>query len=278
MNVTTREPWFPRERAGSALPAPRAHTGAPSPAVRLFCVPHGGAGASVFRTWQNALGAGAEVVPVQLPGRDVRLSEPAEGSVVRLADRLAGPVAHRADGQPYVLFGHSMGALLAYELCLRLQSTPHPPSALVVSGSVPPHVPRRTAPLHTLPDGDFLARLDALGGIPPELLADEEWRELFLPGLRADFEAAETYRSHEAISDGIKLVALGGRDDPAASPDEIECWRSLGTDVTVRIFDGDHFFVFTSEQVPPFLSEQVLPSISVTFPAEMGEFRVRDHS
>ncbi|MFJ8883761.1 thioesterase II family protein [Streptomyces sp. NPDC102402] len=246
MNVTTREPWFPHQRLE-----------APLPAVRLFCVPHGGAGGSAFRSWQGRVGDRAEVVPVQLPGRDIRLSEPAEPSVTGLAERLAGPVGDRADGLPYVLFGHSMGALLVYELGLMLQSAPHPPSALVVSGSVPPHISRRTAPMHTLPDDEFLKRLGMLGGIPDELLTNEEWQDLFLPGLRTDFEAAETYRPQDSLLSGIPLIALGGRDDPAAPPADVERWRELAADVTVRIFDGDHFFVFTSE-------EQVLPFLTAT--------------
>ncbi|MCX5412440.1 thioesterase II family protein [Streptomyces sp. NBC_00059] len=247
MSVTNREPWFPPECLEASLPD-----------VRLFCVPHGGAGGSAFRSWQGRVGDSTEVVPVQLPGRDIRLSEPAEPSVARLAEQLAGPVRDRAGGLPYVLFGHSMGALLVYELGLTLQNASHPPSALVVSGSVPPHVPRRTAPIHTLPDKEFLTRLGLLGGIPDELLTNEEWQDLFLPGLRTDFEAAETYRPQHSLLSGIPLIALGGRDDPAAPPADVERWRDLGTDVTVRIFDGDHFFVFSEEQVIPFLSATCL--------------------
>ncbi|WAZ24022.1 alpha/beta fold hydrolase [Streptomyces cinnabarinus] len=247
MSVTTEQPWFPR-----ALP------GAPCPQVRLFCVPHGGAGGSVFRPWQSLLGPGTEVVPVQLPGREIRVTEPAERSVARLAERLEGPLARRAEGLPYVLFGHSMGALLAYELALALQESDRPPAALVVSGSVPPHVPRRTPAMHRLPDAEFVAGLRRLGGVPPELLADEEWLALFLPQLRADFEAAETYRALDALRPGIPLLALAGADDPAAAPDEVEHWRDLGTDVTVRVFDGDHFFVFTSaEAVLTFVAREL---------------------
>ncbi|MEV5844975.1 alpha/beta fold hydrolase [Streptomyces sp. NPDC051985] len=227
------------------------------PRVRLFCIPHGGAGGSVFRPWQRLLGPGTEVVPVQLPGREVRMTEPAETSVVRLAQRLAGPLARRAEGLPYVLFGHSMGALLAYELGLALQDSALPPTALVVSGSVPPHIPRSTPALHPLPDPEFAAGLRELGGIPPELLADEEWCALFLPQLRADFEAAETYRTRAVLRPGIPLIALGGADDPAATPAEVERWRELGTDVTVRVFPGDHFFVFASAaQVLAFLTTE----------------------
>jgi len=247
VSVTKEDLWFPR-----------AHAGVSRPRLRLFCIPHGGAGGSAFRSWQGLAGPGTEVVPVQLPGREVRLTEPAEKSVVRLADRLAGPVARRAEGLPYVLFGHSMGALLAYELGLALQESPHPPAALVVSGSVPPHVPRSSPAMHLLPDEEFLAGLRRLGGIPPALLDDAEWLELFLPQLRADFEAAETYGTCGALRPGVPLIALGGTDDPAASPAEVERWRELGSDVTVRIFDGDHFFVFESaERVLAFVSGEL---------------------
>ncbi|MGW8361254.1 thioesterase II family protein [Streptomyces wedmorensis] len=235
MSVTTEGLWFPPDDPAASRPA-----------VRLFCLPHGGADGAVFRPWQDMTGPGIEVVPVRLPGRGARMAEPAERSVVRLGERLAEPVSHRAGGLPYVLFGHSMGALLAYELGLALQDGPRPPAAVVVSGTVPPHVPRTTETMHLLPDTDFRDRLGGLGGIPPELLAEEEWLELFLPSLRADFEAAETYRTRGALSSAVRLVALGGADDPAAPPAEVARWRELGTDVTVRIFPGGHFFPFES--------------------------------
>lgn len=209
----------------------------------------------MFQPWHSLVGPGIEVVPVQLPGRGIRLAEPADHSIVRLRERLAEPIAQRAGDLPYVLFGHSMGALLAYELGLALQDGPRPPAAVVVSGTVPPHVPRSTPAMHLLPDEEFRDRLGALGGIPPELLAEKEWLDLFLPVLRADFEAAETYRTPSALSAGVRLIALGGADDPAASPAEVERWRELGTDVTVRTFPGGHFFPF--EQ-----ADQVLALVS----------------
>lgn len=235
VSVISDNLWLPPERSVASRPG-----------ARLFCLPHGGADGSVFRSWHGLVGPGIEVVPVQLPGRGIRMAEPAEKSIVRLGKRLAGPITHRADDLPYVLFGHSMGALLAYELGLALQDGPRPPAAVVVSGAVPPHVPRSTPAMHLLPDEDFRSRLGALGGIPPELLAEEEWLELFLPVLRADFEAAETYRTRATLSAGVRLIALGGTDDPAAPPADVERWRELGTDVTVRIFPGGHFFPFES--------------------------------
>ncbi|MFD7324099.1 thioesterase II family protein [Streptomyces sp. NPDC059875] len=244
VNVISENLWFPSERSvGGPLGA------------RLFCLPHGGADGSVFGSWHSMVSPGIEVVPVQLPGRGIRMTESPETSIVRLGERLAGPIADRADGLPYVLFGHSMGALLAYELGLALQDGPRPPAAVVVSGSVPPHVSRSTPAMHLLPDEEFRSCLGALGGIPPELLAEEEWLELFLPVLRADFEAAETYRTRNTLSPGVRLIALGGADDPAAPPAEVERWRELGTDVTVRIFAGDHFFPFES-------TDQVLALVS----------------
>ncbi|MDV9187430.1 alpha/beta fold hydrolase [Streptomyces sp. SR27] len=249
MSVTTEDLWFSPDRPVAA----RHHT-------RLFCLPQGGADGSVFRSWQGLVGPGIEVVPVYLPGHGLRMAEPPERSVARLGERLTGPVARRADELPYVLFGHSMGALLAYELGLALQDGPRPPAAVIVSGSVPPHVPRRTEPMHLLPDGEFLDRIGALGGIPPELLAEDEWLELILPVLRADFEAAETYRTQNVLSPGVRLIALGGADDPAAPPAEVERWRELGSEVTVRIFPGTHFFPFESTaEVLGLVSDVCLP-------------------
>lgn len=184
---------------------------------------------------------------MQLPGREGRISEPPESSIVRLGERLVGPLARRAGDLPYVLFGHSLGALVAYELTLALQDGPNPPAALVVSACAPPHLPRPDVILHRLPDEEFRAHVELLGGIPPELLGDEEWLELFLPLLRTDFEAAETYHPQGRTSVVPPLIAIGGTDDPAAPPATVERWRELGAEVTVQIFEGGHFFAF--EQV-----------------------------
>jgi medium-chain acyl-[acyl-carrier-protein] hydrolase len=217
----------------------------PSVDLRLFCFPHGGAGPSVFRGWQAAAGPRVEVVPVQLPGRERRMSEPSVRSITELRDLLAGPIAEYAEATPYAFLGHSMGALVAYELCHQLRDSARPPSAVAVSGAVAPHLPRRVPDVHDLPDDDFRRHVTALNGTPSGLLADDSWLDLLMPVLRADFEACETYVPRQRPLLELPLLALGGTGDPLARPTEVEAWAELTAGPSeVRIYDGDHFFLF----------------------------------
>ena len=124
--------WFPASRTG------------PPAAKLMFCFPHAGGGTSAFSLWQALLGPSAEVIPARLPGREIRFSEPVARSVRELSDALARPVAEYAAGQPFVLFGHSMGALIAYELSHGLQAMGVRPEALIVSGCSAPRARSRT--------------------------------------------------------------------------------------------------------------------------------------
>ncbi|MGW2279017.1 thioesterase II family protein [Streptomyces sp. NPDC001770] len=217
----------------------------------LFCLHHGGAGASVYRDWQRLLGSDAEVVPVQLPGREARLAEPAERSLVALTERLAGPVLERAGERPFAFFGHSMGALLGYDLSHALTAAGRPPAHLAVSGYVPPHARARTS-VHALSDDDFLAHVTGLQGTPPEILENPTLLELVLPILRDDFAACETYTYVERGPLDVPIAVFAGRSDPSAPAAGMARWAELtraGT--SVDVFPGGHFYL--QESLPELL-------------------------
>ncbi|MFF7364681.1 alpha/beta fold hydrolase [Streptomyces sp. NPDC008125] len=227
---------------GTSLWFPYPVEAADEPSSLLFCLHHGGAAASFFRDWQRLLGPDVEVVPVQLPGREARLAEPAERSLTALTERLAGPVLERADGRPFAFFGHSMGALLGYDLSHALSAAGRPPAHLAVSGYVPPHARAGTS-VHTLSEEDFLAHVEGLQGTPPEILENPTLLELVLPILRDDFAACETYTYVERGPLDVPIAVFAGRDDPSAPADEMARWSELTrADTSFDVFPGGHFY------------------------------------
>lgn len=220
---------------------PRTHARA-----RLFCFPHAGVGAAVYRQWSTVLPADIEVCAIQLPGRANRLREPAMTSVAALVQALVPALKPHLD-LPFAFFGHSMGAVLSSEVARGLRDAGAPlPRHLFVSGRRPPHWPNPDPLLHPLTDADFVAEIQRrYGGIPPEVAAHEELLELLLPSLRADIRALETHQppSTRAPLD-CPISVFGGSDDPLTPREHLEGWRSeTRGPFRVRVFPGDHFYL-----------------------------------
>ena len=227
---------FPPCRA-KATPPPTLDANA----IQLFCLPHSGAGASAYRDWPELLAPGVQAVPVQLPGRESRYGEPALHSVSELVADLRGPLASRA-GRDFALFGHSMGALLSYELAHVLSALGKPPKHLFVSGLGAPHQPPEGPRLHELPDDELLAVVANLGGTLPEVLAQPELVQLLLPLFRGDLKVWETYIPHRGLLH-VPITSMGGRDDRSVSLDRLRAWKSLtSADFHLEVFDGGHFY------------------------------------
>ncbi|GAA2317166.1 alpha/beta fold hydrolase [Streptomyces kunmingensis] len=235
----TDETWFPPCRPVSAPPLVLD-----ADAVQLFCLPHAGAGASAYRDWPDALAPGIEVIPVQLPGRESRHREPARRSAAELVGELTGPLASRA-GPDYALFGHSMGALLSYELAHALSALGKPPRHLFVSGLGGPHLPFVGPLLHEKTDAELITAVAAMEGTSAEVLAVPELVELLLPLLRADLTVWETYepRPRASLRVPVPITALGGRQDPGVGLDRLGAWQELtSAGFRAEVFDGGHFY------------------------------------
>lgn len=221
---------------------------APAAAVRLFCFPCAGGNAAAYLPWAELLGPRWEPRVALLPGRGTRLFDEPPRSMDELVVHLADAVAGRTD-RPYVLFGHSLGALLAFEVARALRRRGLPgPDSLWVAGAEGPRTRRVPHRLHDLPDDQLIEALRDYGGSPEELLADREMMELLLPGLRADFAMDELYaRRDEPPLDLPVHVLLGDRDlhtDAARAAG----WADETTGPTRwHVFDGDHFFVHPNE-------------------------------
>ncbi|WP_210154502.1 thioesterase II family protein [Microbispora oryzae] len=212
--------------------------------LRVLLVPHAGSGVSAYRRWRDHLPPRVELWAACLPGRETRLLDPPVGALPDLL-RPLGPAVARwraASPLPYVLLGHSMGALVAFELARLLTAAGHGPACLVVSGHAAPHLPPENA-FHLLPDEEFLRQVLADSGDLGDALDDPRLRELYLPALRADFRLAETYRYVPGPALTCPIVTWSGAADHTVPVEEVRQWSAFtGAPARHRTFPGGHFF------------------------------------
>jgi surfactin synthase thioesterase subunit len=205
-----------------------------------------------------------EMLTVQLPGRESRLSEPPFRRMAPLVDALTDAIAPLLD-RPYALFGHSMGALIAYELGRTFERERLAlPRTTIVSGRRAPTVPNTEAPLHRLPDDQFVEALVARYDAIPKVIRDEpELMALFMPVLKADFEVFETHHHAETSPLDCALAIYGGRDDPQTR--QMEGWADLyAGPCRTRLFDGGHFYLADQRRaLAEALAEDVLGPVAV---------------
>jgi medium-chain acyl-[acyl-carrier-protein] hydrolase len=221
----------------------------PEAGMRLFCFPYAGGGALIYRTWCDHLPQDVEVCSVQLPGRENRLGETPFNSTVPLVDELTKVLLPYLT-KPFALFGHSMGARVAFELARKLRR--HygiEPVRLFVSGSPAPQVMSEDPPSYNLPDEEFIEELRRLNGTTKEVLDNPELMQLVLPLLRADFELVQTYSYTPDAPLDCPITAYGGLKDIEVPREDMEGWREHTTSYfTLRMLAGDHFFVNTNQR------------------------------
>lgn len=218
-------------------------------------LPHAGGGAAAYRGWRARLPADVELVLLHLPGREARLAEPPLGGMDELVAHLASEMASHAQA-PYAIFGHSFGALVAYELARRLpQQGAAPPARLFVSAHRPPGAPDPRGALHTWPPERLVEELVRLGGTPREVLEHPELVALLLPAFRADLSAVATWRPAPEPRLACGITAFGGTHDPLAGELELRGWRALAADDDFRLqlFDGGHFYLHAEPTAAGFL-------------------------
>ncbi|MCT7357367.1 thioesterase domain-containing protein [Streptomyces sp. 15-116A] len=210
---------------------------------RLICFPHAGAGAGAYAEWAGLLPPEIELAAVQLPGRQNRIAEDPVtevGPLVRVLTQALRPVL---DGS-FSFFGHSGGAVLAFELARALQDRGGPrPRHLFLSAQPAPGSGGRVRVLHDLTDEELTAEVVRLGGIEPEIAEDEDVMASLLPTLRADFDLWEHHRIVPGPRLRSPITVFGGTDDPRAPLDTLDGWREQ-TDgaFTSRFFPGGHFY------------------------------------
>lgn len=208
----------------------------PPPRVRLVCFPHAGAPGTFFSSWAQTLPAHVELVTVRYAPR--RPEELLTDLAARVARELTG-----LPRRPSALFGHSMGAVMAYETARSWERTGRTPLPLVVSGAPSPG-DHRPGDLHLRDEAELVVVLRRLGGTAAEILDDPELRAVWLPDIRRDFRLLDTYRYVEGPPLGSPVTALTGRGDPEAPLDSVRRWRShTGSSFELRTFPGGHFYL-----------------------------------
>lgn len=224
-------------------PRPRAR-------LRLVCFAYAGGGSSAFRGWSRELPETVELLGIELPGRGRRLREEPYRDMRALGKDCAEALEPVLD-RPYALFGHSMGGLAILEVARELERRGmRRPESLFVAGVAPPHGSRRRRDSHTLPDRQLIDRLRDFDGTPPEVFANPELLRIFLPVLRADLEACETYEDDASPPLEAPVIVFGGVGDRVVEPEELDGWLELSrVQGEVELLPGGHFFINTHRRI-----------------------------
>lgn len=234
LSTVQRSPWLVRAPASKAR-------------IRLFCFAYAGGSAFNFLPWRAALDPSIDICAVQLPGRGARIADPPIASMPVLLKMMAPAITEHSQ-LPFAFFGHSVGALIAFELARYLQlHGVAGPKRLFMSGCQAPQYRSPTRKLHELPDAAFLDELRSYNGTPVEVLENRQLMELLLPTIRADFALAENYayRSGPLLQAPISVFA--GKDDDNKAPGQVDGWaRETADDCRINWFEGGHFFVNTA--------------------------------
>ncbi|MCP5016351.1 MAG: thioesterase [Ketobacter sp.] len=230
--------------------------------VRLFCFSHAGGHPGTYLPWQARLGPSVEVRPVQLPGRAQRFHEPSRREFRPLCDELAKMV-QRYEDLPVALFGHSLGALLAFEVARSLSLRSQRPRHLFVSGCSAPGHRMPVRPLHELDDSELCQELASFQGTSPAVLADRELMQLLLPVVRDDYALLHDYNYAPATPLQVPLTVLSGREDSIVPANLVLPWANETTEgCDVHWFDGGHFFIDSAQSaVIECIQRKLIPGV-----------------
>ena len=216
--------------------------------VSLFCFPYAGGGGHIYYNWHHYCSTDLEIQCIQLPGRGVRINESPIDNVRELIKVIYAELDFNWS-QPYAFFGHSMGALISYELAVYIyEQEKKLPQGLFLSARVPPHLANKKENVHLLSDQDFIQELKRLNGTPEEALNNEELLQLMLPTIRADFAICETYQYEKRTPLPTPLTVFGGKEDSEVSPSQLAEWDQYTSEKFQQLnYDGGHFFLHQYE-------------------------------
>lgn len=215
--------------------------------LKLFCFPFAGGAAASYSRWRQFLSSEVDFRPIELAARGRRMREANYKNIDQAVDDVFNIIRNDLTTGPYVLYGHSMGTMISFELAYRIRDNQLPmPKHIILSGRAAPHVPRdNKRVLHHLPDEEFKAKMLEMGGTPKEFFEHPELLEVFLPLLKGDFTNTETYKHPpKDMPLDIDFTILAGKKDED-TPDELDEWRiHTKGKCDIHIFEGDHFFIF----------------------------------
>lgn len=216
--------------------------------LRLFCFHYAGGSASAFRTWPDALPEEIEVCPIQLPGREQCLWEPPFTRVSFLLDHMHCALQPYMD-LPFAFVGHSMGAVIAFELARELRRQNHEgPFRVFVSGCRAPQLPNPKPFVHLLSEEQLIAHLRRHKGTSESVLQNADLMHLLLPIIQADFALYETYVYEEQEPLACPITAFGGLQDIEASGSDLAAWQGQTRSAfALHMYSGDHFFLHSAQ-------------------------------
>jgi medium-chain acyl-[acyl-carrier-protein] hydrolase len=216
--------------------------------LRLFCFPYAGGNTLIFRAWPEYLSPSIEVCCIQLPGRGSRIQEPPPTSISALIPELAVGLAPHLTG-PAAFFGHSMGAMIAFELARYLGRVGnYTLTHLFVSGRRAPQISVTEPSTYDLPEPEFIEELRRLNGTPKEVLDNPELLQLMIPILRADFAVCQTYAYRPDLPLSCPIRAFGGLEDNEISHEHLEAWEEQTTNsFSLSMIPGNHFFIHSAQ-------------------------------
>ncbi len=251
-----QQKWF-------IVPRPR-----PKADLRLICFPYAGGNASTYTSWVNIIPDNVELVLVQPPGRATRIFEQAYTSMDSLIQSLIKVIPSKLD-KPYILFGHSLGSRVAFELMNKLKQQEYPlPQHFIASGSRGPQCTSDKKELYKLPDEDFIFELQKLNGTPKALLENKDLMDLLLPLIRADFELSDKYLYSDNTRFNCSVSVLGGEYDVDITDLHLKSWGDFFTKkITQHIIKGDHFYIDTNRETVLRIVNKIIHNIPISVEA-----------
>jgi len=212
--------------------------------VRLVCFPYAGAGASIYRSWSKFCPVEFECFAIQPPGRETRFADELIANVTNYAESAAQAIHTLPADRPLVLFGHSLGALAAYETALNLSLMGRPVDHLIVSGRQDPSTPSKREPIAHLSDAAFVKQMATYNGTPAEVIANRDLLELLLPMIKNDFAMSENYAARSSLKLACPVMAIGSLEDSWLDAESLEQWKDVTSgDFDMKWFSGDHFYL-----------------------------------
>jgi medium-chain acyl-[acyl-carrier-protein] hydrolase len=264
MKIKT-DAWFQQNRTDQSIK------------LKIFCFPYAGGTTQIFNKWADMLPSAVQVIPVELPGRGTRLKETPYVSASALIEDLVEAIRPLLD-RPYLFFGHSMGAILAFELARELRRKfDSLPRGLIVSGRRAPQIPNDEPLTYNLPKAEFIEELIKLDGTPREVIEHSELMEIMIPLLRADFQLVQTYRYTAGEPLNCPLFVYGGLRDPHIPRERLLPWKDVaGSDFKLHMLPGDHFFIRSSQaQLLALLTRDIHELLAHSSVASSPDFQPR---
>lgn len=228
--------------------------------INVFCLHFAGGNKYSYREYVEKAPAFLNLVALESPGRGARMKEPLISDINAMVNDLYRQISDKVDKTPYALYGHSMGGLIAYLLTLKLRENNHTlPVHLFITGTTGPSATSRSEKKrHLLNQQEFLEEIRELGGMPDEILQNEEMLHYFEPILRSDFMISENYIHGNHAPLNIPFTVITGTNEEMESED-IHLWQKETTcDIDFKKFPGNHFFIYKyTQEIVDILSKKL---------------------